>query len=288
MGLFLFSQVWHILSDCVFLMSCIKLHSVKSKVYVETYEFQIKSGKMFVTWMHAYTDPQRDARQVQQFKCLDKTQHVQGHVGDVHRMPVAVAVGQTRCHHVRVSNRLNLKDERQFGLFLLQQDVRQNTKIPCRRRGGQECYQSSCRCRWACRPLPWVCCSGRVWWSPQCHWSRWWPPQTALAPLCPTPSGSAPPGWGTGERWQLSAWLPQGVPFRGEKTSTKSRKNFTSSTDSNLFIHFILSSIRYAVNPLPLTSNGSTSEFFKVQNSLSLSGCLKWLIMLTKEQFAWS
>lgn len=78
------------------------------------------------------------------------------------------------------------------------------------------------------------------------------------------------------------------VPFRGEKTSTKSRKNFTSSTDSNLFIHFILSSIRYAVNTLPLTFNGSTSEFFKVQNSLSLSGCLKWLIMLTKGQFAWS
>lgn len=69
--------------------------------------------------MHAYTDPQRDARQVQQFKCPDKTQHVQGHVGNVHRMPVAVAVGQTRCNHVRVSNRLNLKDERQFGLFLL-------------------------------------------------------------------------------------------------------------------------------------------------------------------------
>lgn len=69
--------------------------------------------------MHPYTDPQRDARQVQQLKCLDKTQHVQGHVGDVHRMPVAVAVGQTRCHHVRVSNRLDLKDDRRFGLFLL-------------------------------------------------------------------------------------------------------------------------------------------------------------------------
>lgn len=67
--------------------------------------------------MHTYTDPQGDARQVQQFKCLDKRQHVQGHLSYVHRVPVAVAFGQTRCDHVCIANRLNLKVNTIFGLL---------------------------------------------------------------------------------------------------------------------------------------------------------------------------
>lgn len=69
--------------------------------------------------MHTYTDPQRDARQVQQFKCLDKRQHVQSHLSYVHCVPVAVAFGQTRCDHVRITNRLNLKDNVRFALLYL-------------------------------------------------------------------------------------------------------------------------------------------------------------------------
>lgn len=236
-------------------MSCIQLHSVKSKIYAETCELQTSWRKAFATWMHADTDPQRNAGKVQQFKCLDKTQHVQGHVGDVHRMPVAVSVGQPRCHHVRVSNRLNLKDGRRFGSFWPEPDVKGNSGVPCRRRGGQECCQSSCRCRWACPPLPSVCCSGRGWWSPRCRWNRWWPPQTAPAPLCPSPSGSAPPGWvdkGTCDNYLL------GSPSEGRGPAPKSRKNSPSSTDWNLFTLFSVSSIQYAVNTPPLTFNGST------------------------------
>lgn len=69
--------------------------------------------------MDTYTDPQRDARQVQQFKCLDKRQHVQGHLSYVHRMPVAIAFGQTRCDHVCIANRLNLTDNIRFALLYL-------------------------------------------------------------------------------------------------------------------------------------------------------------------------
>lgn len=65
---------------------------------------------MSVTWMHTYTDPQRDARKVQEFKGLHKTQHVQGHVSYVHRMSVSVAFGQTWCDHVSITDCLNLKD----------------------------------------------------------------------------------------------------------------------------------------------------------------------------------
>lgn len=68
--------------------------------------------------------------------------------------------------------------------------------VPYRHHGGRGCCQSSCRCCWACRPPPWGCCSGRGWWIRQCHWNRWSPPQTALAPLCPSPSKNAPRGWG--------------------------------------------------------------------------------------------
>lgn len=45
--------------------------------------------------MHTYTDPQRDARQVQQIKRPHKTQHVQRHMCNVYCMPVAIAFGQT-------------------------------------------------------------------------------------------------------------------------------------------------------------------------------------------------
>lgn len=45
--------------------------------------------------MHTNTDPQRDARQVLQLESPYKCQDVQGHVGDVHCMPVTVAFGQT-------------------------------------------------------------------------------------------------------------------------------------------------------------------------------------------------
>lgn len=92
---------------------------------------------------------------------------------------------------------------------------------------------------------------------------------------------------GTG-KWDSYLLGSHRVRLRGEKTSTKSRKNSTSSTDSNLFKLFSVSSIQYAENTLPPTFNGSTSVFFKVQNSLSLSACLKWLIKLMKAQFAWS
>lgn len=60
--------------------------------------------------MHTNTDPQRDARQVEQLKRPYKSQHVQSHEGDVHRMPVAVAFGQTWRNHVGISYRLNLRD----------------------------------------------------------------------------------------------------------------------------------------------------------------------------------
>lgn len=61
--------------------------------------------------MHPYSNPQGDAGQVQQLKGPNKSQHVQGHVGDVHRMSVAVAFGQAWCDHVGVSDRLHLKAE---------------------------------------------------------------------------------------------------------------------------------------------------------------------------------
>lgn len=45
--------------------------------------------------MHPYSNPQGDAGQVQQLKRPNKSQHVQGHVGDVHGVSVPVAFGQT-------------------------------------------------------------------------------------------------------------------------------------------------------------------------------------------------
>lgn len=74
---------------------------------------------MSVTWMHTNTDPQRDARQVLQLESPYKCQDVQGHVGDVHCMPVTVAFGQTWCNHVRISNCLNLRDNEWIALFKL-------------------------------------------------------------------------------------------------------------------------------------------------------------------------
>lgn len=61
--------------------------------------------------MHPYSNPQGDAGQVQQLKRPNKSQHVQGHVGDVHSVSVPVAFGQTWCNHVGVSDRLHLKAE---------------------------------------------------------------------------------------------------------------------------------------------------------------------------------
>lgn len=43
--------------------------------------------------MHTDSDPQRNTRHVLQLKSPYKWKDVQGHVGDVHCMPVAIAFG---------------------------------------------------------------------------------------------------------------------------------------------------------------------------------------------------
>lgn len=64
--------------------------------------------------------------------------------------------------------------------------------IPCTRHGGRQCCQSLCRCRWACPPLPSVCCTGTVWWNQLCRWNKSSPHRTAPAPPHQSPSSFSP------------------------------------------------------------------------------------------------
>lgn len=51
---------------------------------------QMKSLGTSGTWMHTNTDPQRDSWKMLKLKSPHKRQDVQGHVGNVHSMPVTI------------------------------------------------------------------------------------------------------------------------------------------------------------------------------------------------------